>query len=341
MGFAPEQAGPHAPAPPSAPELRIGSVRRTTTIETVRPPSTGSRTVVRAKALEERRRADGPVERVGAQALSAALSFPGEQIEEIEAEPEVAPVDRLVGQRVGPGFRQLTREILGDRLAVNSLLHHLLDDWAGANLVSGYAMQRRADREGTPLRTSAEHLAGSIDICAGWTEDGSILSTVRRTNVVPTALGPRIPLAVAAVDAIPALGAAPKGRTEQPPVGGTRRRRRLDLWQDGGEYRFEEHFRDSYVEGRDAESVLHEYLVRGTADLRRLVVASIEAEALVLPWRECPRALASAQRIVGWPVADLRARVRDELVGTSTCTHLNDTLRVLADLSVLAAVLPG
>ena len=341
MGFAPELAGPHAPAPPFATELRRGSVRRTTTIETVRAMAAGSRTVVRAKALDERRRGGGPVEPIGAQWLSAALSFPGDRIEEIEAEPDVAPVGGLLGQRVGPGFRQSTTELLGERLGLNSLLHHLLDDWAGANLVSGYAMQRRADRDGRPMQTSAEHLAGSIDICAGWTEDGSILRTVRRTNVVPTALGPRIPLAVGAVDASAALGAGPQRRTEQPPVGGTRRRRRLDLWPDRGEYRFEEHFRDSYVEASDAESVLHEYLVHGTLDPDRLVVASIEAEALVLPWQECPRALASAQRIVGWPVAELRARVREELVGTSTCTHLNDTLRVLADLSALAPVLPG
>ena len=94
------------------------------------------------------------------------------------------------------------------------------------------------------------------------------------------------------------------------------------------------------MEGHDAESVLHEYLVHGTVDPDGLTVTSIEAEALVLPWQECPRALASAERIVGWPVAELRARVRAELVGTSTCTHLNDTLRALADLSVLADLLP-
>ena len=298
-------------------------MRRTTNIETVRATTAGSRTVVRAKALDERRLHDRRLERVGAQRLSAALSFPGDQIEAVAAEPEVAPVDRLVGQRVGPGFRQSTTDLLAGRLPPNSLLHHLLDDWSGANLVSGYAMQRRADREGQSLRTSAEHLAGSIDICAGWTEDGSIMTTVRRTNVVPTALGPTIPLG------------------DRPPVESTRRRRRVDLWRDGDRCRFEEHFRDSYVEGYDAESVLHEYLVHGTVDPDGLTVTSIEAEALVLPWQECPRALASAQRIVGWPVAELRARVRAELVGTSTCTHLNDTLRALADLSVLADLLPG
>ena len=38
-------------------------------------------------------------------------------------------------------------------------------------------------------------------------------------------------------------------------------------------------------------------------------------------------------------VSDLRRRVRKELVGPATCTHLNDTLRELADLDTLAAAL--
>ncbi len=37
-------------------------------------------------------------------------------------------------------------------------------------------------------------------------------------------------------------------------------------------------------------------------------------------------------------LVDLRDRVRGEFVGTSTCTHLNDTLRSIADLDALLAV---
>jgi hypothetical protein len=36
--------------------------------------------------------------------------------------------------------------------------------------------------------------------------------------------------------------------------------------------------------------------------------------------------------VVGLPLADLRADVLSRFVGTSTCTHLNDVLRTLADL---------
>jgi hypothetical protein len=68
-------------------------------------------------------------------------------------------------------------------------------------------------------------------------------------------------------------------------------------------------------------------------------VLTIAATANVLPWQECPRALASAGRLAGQPVADLRRVVRREFTGTSTCTHLNDVLRLLADVEFLAAEL--
>ena len=57
----------------------------------------------------------------------------------------------------------------------------------------------------------------------------------------------------------------------------------------------------------------------------------------MLPYGECPGALGSAGQVVGWSLDQLRRAVHRELVGTSSCTHLNDTLRSLADLDVLLA----
>ena len=64
-------------------------------------------------------------------------------------------------------------------------------------------------------------------------------------------------------------------------------------------------------------------------------LTTIAATANVLPWQECPGAVASATRLAGLPITDLRRVVRRELTGTSTCTHLNDVLRLLADVEVL------
>ena len=80
---------------------------------------------------------------------------------------------------------------------------------------------------------------------------------------------------------------------------------------------------------------MHEYTVSGTVDLRAGRIGSVSAQAKVLPWVECPGALASAQRIVGMELSALRTRVRKEFVGRSTCTHLNDSLRSLADITAL------
>ena len=61
-----------------------------------------------------------------------------------------------------------------------------------------------------------------------------------------------------------------------------------------------------------------------------------EATPRVLPWFECPEAAASAGRLAGRSLDSLRAGVRAEFLGATTCTHLNDMLRALADVEILA-----
>ena len=117
-----------------------------------------------------------------------------------------------------------------------------------------------------------------------------------------------------------------------------RRRRRTDVrLADHHQLLVEHHFRDTYAD-TDAEQVMHEYLVDATFDgTRRLT--ELRVDARVLPWHECPGAVASAQRIVGVALDDIAARVRAELAGASTCTHLNSTLRALADVRALELTL--
>jgi hypothetical protein len=121
------------------------------------------------------------------------------------------------------------------------------------------------------------------------------------------------------------------------PPGATRRRRRLDVLAPGpdGLHAIDVHFRDSHVDEEGHETVVHEYAVGGSIDARRRRIVDLWAKALVLPWAECPAAVASAERLRGTTFEDLRLRVRRELVGTASCTHLNDTLHSLADLSAL------
>jgi hypothetical protein len=117
------------------------------------------------------------------------------------------------------------------------------------------------------------------------------------------------------------------------------RRRRLVEVRDGSPCSLYAMFRDTHVDPSDAETVLRENAVTADLDPDTLVLSRCQAEPRVLPWVECPEAAASATRLDGRLASDVRRLVGRELRGTTTCTHLNDLLRSLGDLGVLAAVL--
>jgi hypothetical protein len=120
-----------------------------------------------------------------------------------------------------------------------------------------------------------------------------------------------------------------------------RRRRRIDVIPPDddreGLLHVDAMFRDSYVTGAGVETIVHEYTFAADVDPRTHVVVAAEAVARALPFGQCPEAAASAQRLTGAGLDDLRARIRAEFVGATTCTHLNDMLRALADVGLLAA----
>ena len=199
----------------------------------------------------------------------------------------------------------------------------LLDDWVGAALVSGYSVQHAAITLGIEEKLpagTADHMAG---ICAGFAEDASLVPYAKRNGTIPSVHGPVAP----PLD--------PDGVHSVEPLRphGMRRFRMLDLSpEDGG---FAAHFRDSHVDGDGVETIVHEYTVEGSIDASTRTVTSVAASVRVLPWQECPGAIGSAARIQGMTLSEMRDRVRGEFVGTTTCTHLNDTLRAVADLEAL------
>jgi hypothetical protein len=64
-------------------------------------------------------------------------------------------------------------------------------------------------------------------------------------------------------------------------------------------------------------------------------VLSLEPDARILPFPECPGAIANTQRLVGSSLGDIRDEVLRQLRGPEGCTHLNDAMRALADVPVL------
>jgi hypothetical protein len=257
---------------------------------------------------------------------------PDRTLLEIAANPPEPRLAGLVGARVGGGFRARVTECLPDHAEARTLLHALLDDFPGAALVSGYALQRGRSAliptGGAGGEAFRQHVLSSEDMCAGWAGSASILAAFRDHETLPTPMGPTAPL-LEGDDALAWHEMAPLSD------GATRRRRRLDLVPSAtvpSGWLFDSHFRDSYRDEHGTETVLHEYLVDGWLEEGARTIGGAQAEARVLPWIECPAAIASAERLAGRSLGELRREVRTEFVGTSTCTHLNDMFRFLTDL---------
>jgi hypothetical protein len=355
MDYPPELAGPHDPVLVTA-ARPAGSIRRTTNIDTTRPNGLRADAEVDARARDLRTNPDGTTDVVGEASYRATLS-PQRNLLSIETSPDVSALQQLVGASVGTGFRSRLNEVVehaeADGCQDGSLLYLLLDDLPGASLVSGYATMRVAATDApapassqTPERSQppeasrsaasprpAPNLSRMSGVCAGWADDASLILHIRTKGSIPVPIGPSAPVLERDGDSFSWHEMAVL------PPQSVRRRRRLDLIapaSPGDGHRIDLHFRDSYTgEGGD-EAVLHEYSVSGTADLKNGRIGSVVARAQVLPWTECPGSLASAERIAGMELSVLRGTIRKEFVGSSTCTHLNDSLRSLADITVLA-----
>jgi hypothetical protein len=342
MLFLPEASGPKDPVLTTVPR-RPGSVRRTSSIDTTRPDGLAGDSVVVARARDLRTGTGGVATVLGEVEIRARIDASTRQLVEVDVSPPATGVDRLLGCLVGPGFRSRVNQVCPAEQEAGTLLHLLLDDLPGATLVSGYALQRagafrrprQPEATGRDAPSAASMMAAQDDLCAGWAHDGTMMVTIRSTGEIPVPTGPPAPVLERPDDPLAWHAMEPL------PPHGMRRRRRLDVIgpdapADGhGRYRIDAHFRDSHVDEAGAESVVHEYSVSGAVDRARGRVLDISARAHVLPWVECPGALASADRLTDMPVAELRDHVRREFKGTSTCTHLNDTLRSLGDVDVL------
>lgn len=325
--------GPHRPLPAS-PARRPGSVRRTTTVDTAWPDLDAGEVAIDVRGRDLRTAADGTAEVLEEVGYRLRADLAAGRVLAIEAAPpELAPrLGAVVGGTLRAGFGRHVATALAAEAASRTLLHATLEDLNGAFLVSGYAMLRGGAFE-LDAETQKERAVHQADICIGWASGSDMYRTLRfeGRNAVP--FGPVAPV----LDA-----GDPEGWHPVAPLAerAMRRRRQLDVWAlGGGALGVHSHFRDSYA-AADHEMALHEYVVEATVDDHGRL-ASVVADPRTLPWRECPGAAASAAGIVGTSLEEVAARVRRDLVGATTCTHLSSTLRLLADVPALAAALEG
>jgi hypothetical protein len=268
-------------------------------------------------------RADGAACELGTARIDMRADYRAGTITLITSDPPHPGLGALAGSRAHAGFRRAIDQAMPGERASGSVRFQLLDDLPIALLLSGRAYKVA----GAGLGTDAARQS-PVGICAGWAADGTLVAGL-------TELGP--PLNTGPVAAAAELDDDPLAWHEAAALAphSTRRRRRLDAWEEDGAAQVACYFRDTYFEADGTETVVHEYNVRGTVDPGTLRFTSCEADPGALPYPECPGAAASARRLAGAPADGLRRWVRGSFTGTTTCTHLNDTLRSLEDIGAL------
>jgi Protein of unknown function (DUF2889) len=251
------------------------------------------------------------------------------RLRELRTVPEHDGASRLLGAPIGSGFRAAVARAVPDEVAGGTPLALLLDDLPVASLISGYAQLY-----GGLAAPVIADLSPRADICSGWRRDGTMMDAARTGSGLLT-IGPIAP-SLADEHAADPLGWHDIGPLSP---GAMRRRRLIDVHPDGGRWRITAMFRDSHLDDERVETILHEYSLTAEVDASTGTIVGCAAVPRVLPWVECPVAAASADRLAGTAIDEVRDRVRAEFRGTSTCTHLNDLLRSLGDVPTLVTLL--
>lgn len=323
------------PAGPS-PVRRLNSVRRTSSIDTGWPEGFGQPAVMIGRARDILTGPDLGPPKVLAEDSFRIVASARREVIEIEVFPHRPSIDVLVGARGGGHLRKLLAEVMPDERTNASPLYLLLDDFSGASLVAGWIWSQWLNNwQDLAAQSGSKSTAGRggvmTDICAGFEQGSTALlpdgSSSRDQSFaeVPSLIHPDDP------DGWHRL-------FDHDPVS-MRRARRIDVWRDGADVRIELGFQDSGINPDGGRTAVHEYMAHATARGSDLVLADIQVDPRVLPYRECPNAAPNAERLLGLKLRDFRESVLEALPGPLGCTHLNDILRSMAEVPHLAASL--
>jgi Protein of unknown function (DUF2889) len=334
--------GTHDPVQ-STPDRRPGSIRRTTTIDMVRPDGIRRELRLVGRGRDVVTDHAGVASVVDEAQMDVVIDFlDAVSVRSLVTSPELAGLDAVVGRAAATGFRAAVDDAIGPDW-LGRPIYQLLDDIPVATLVSGYAIgfagdleELQVDEERPWRRAEGMAELQVADLCAGFQTGGTIMQARAEGNrgggahvtgpVAPSIERPDDPWAHHELAALP--------------TDGMRRRRRIDVTpsrEHEGAVDVDALFRDTHMGDDGYETIIHEYVVEATVDLDRGEFAAIRAVPHVLPWYECPQAAASAERLVGASLSGLRPKVRAEFLGPTTCTHLNDTLRALEDVPALVS----
>jgi hypothetical protein len=255
-------------------------------------------------------------------------------ISSVSVLPDHPGIEGIVGARGGGGMRSIIDDALPGEREAATPLYFLLDDIAGATLVAGFAWSRTRPMQPEPGRRDAPTRMRSDGriICSGLRPGGYYEERRKVSTAMPHFL--RLAGDLSAPDDPWAWH-----DIEPAPEVCFRRRRRIDAWCVGSAIEVDAHFRDSLWDPDHVELAVHEYSVVATIDAASHALVALDAIPRVLPFPECPWAAPHASSLAGMAVDGFRAKVQDALTELRCCTHLNDTLRGLAEVPALVAAL--
>lgn len=325
------QALPHFTTPISepigpTPLRRPSSIRRTMTIDVQWPGGKDAPGFYSGMCRDLLNEASEKRTDVLAEATFEAVCA-NREIIQISATPAPQNLQDLVGVRAGGHLRKALSLAIPEERTAASPLYLLLDDLAGATLVSSWSFSAWSDVDPTFAASSvpARSMAG---VCIGFRPgssaldaDGRVRPSQNTSRVVPLA-NPKDPI----------------GWHDLPKHEGIsfRRARRIDIWREGTSLLVESHFQDSASAPDGGNRIaIHEYLVEGRigADGK---LKDLTARPGTLPFPECRAAPVNLDALIGTQASDLRDIVLELLSLTSGCTHLNDVVRSLAEVPRLA-----
>ncbi len=309
----------------SAPLRRANSVRRTSTVDMTWPDGFGTQLRLDGRARDIVTVDAGMAPIVVGEGRVRVGVGPNRVIEDITVEPMREGAQQLVGSRGGGYLRAALDEMLPGERVAGSPLYLLLDDVSGTSLIAGFAWSRHTE-EWLHVPTHGPR-PEMENVCIGFATGSSAL-VEQRTGGMSHRVQPVGPLVH------PDDPAGWHALADLPDVS-MRRARRIDVWIDGDTIMIDSGFQDSASDPEHGRVAIHEYALRATADLATMTVTSVEPDARVLPFMECPSAMGTAVAVVGAPLSELRAVVLERLSKSKGCTHLNDALRALAEVPIL------
>ncbi|MCH2171058.1 DUF2889 domain-containing protein [Myxococcota bacterium] len=325
------QHGIHEPTS-STPARALDSIRRTCTTQILWPKGLQGELELQGLGRDLYTDGRGRARLLSEGGYTARIDYAGERkVLEIKTSPDEPQAQNLLGVRATTGFRAGLETAMPKQRDAQTILYQLLDDVPVAALIAGYA--RGVGSGGHPPMAPGSLTLQHPNLCAGWRAGGTMLTEIETQGRVPLVTGPDAPSLLREGDPLAwhEFGALV--------AHGMRRHRRLDLARDADSIRADVLFRDSHMDSGGRETIVHEYTVQARIDPASFSFEEIEAIPRVLPWSECSHAAASAQRLGGSDIQGLRPRVRAEFTGASTCTHLNDTLRSMEDITALVSAL--